>query len=279
LTNDPGCIEATLPTPAGPITFNFNSHHDRDYIASLIRANGLIDYEAPTPAVFAALVQDSPGLVLDIGANSGLFSLLAAAANVRVRVHAFEPLDDARDALCANIADNPNLQSRIVVEPFGLSCADGELGFYETINDQGLLSTSSSLELAHAQRIGAYCERRIRVMKLDTWATTHDREEIQLMKMDVEGHEYAALEGGRQTIARHRPFIIVEMLGHADFEGVNKILRDENYLDFALAREALRNCVDVRFHEDAWNHLLCPVEKAHRILMLCRQLNVHMRFS
>jgi hypothetical protein len=41
----------------------------------------------------------------------------------------------------------------------------------------------------------------------------------------------------------------------------------------------LRHCLRVGFHGDAWNHLLCPAEKAHHILTLCRELDLRLEFA
>jgi FkbM family methyltransferase len=38
-----------------------------------------------------------------------------------------------------------------------------------------------------------------------------DLDDVRFVKMDIEGHEYAALLGARQTIARDRPVLLVEM--------------------------------------------------------------------
>jgi FkbM family methyltransferase len=199
--------------------------------------------------------------------------LLAAAASSTVRVCAFEPVGDARELLCTNLALNPELAPRIVVEPRALSRVCATLPFFETINDRGFVSTSSSLELGHATEVGDHFRRDVVTETLDGWAASNDVGPIRLVKMDVEGHEHAVLEGGRRLMDRHRPFIIAEMLGGADFSALSRIFLEDDYRDFALAPDALRECATLRFHSDAWNHLLCPVEKISRISLLCEQLD------
>jgi hypothetical protein len=102
-------FELSLPGAGDPIHFAFTSGGDRDHIAYLVRVQGLASYEAPTPAVFAGLIREAPGLVLDIGANTGIFTLLAVAASADVRVCAFEPLEAARQLLYANISCNAEM--------------------------------------------------------------------------------------------------------------------------------------------------------------------------
>jgi FkbM family methyltransferase len=267
-------FELSLSGPGDPIQFAFTSGGDRDHIAYLVRMHGLASYEVPTPAVFAGLIRAAPGLVLDIGANTGIFTLLAVAASADVRVCAFEPLEAARQLLHANVSCNPEMGSRIAVEPIALSRVRAIVPFFETINDQGLISTSSSLEQGHAMQVGTHIRHEITTETLDDWAEASSQEPIQLMKIDVEGHEHAVIEGGRQTIGRHRPIIIVEVLGSADFTALDRVLVEDDYRDFALSPGGMRGCPSIRFHPDAWNHLLSPAEKVGLVSTVCQRLGL-----
>ena len=262
------------PSPTELISFVLGNRSRLDHIANLVQAGGLAAYEAPTPGVLISLCRDQPGLMLDIGANTGLFSLLAAAASAELEVVAFEPLAPVRKLLEDNLRLNPDLSRRIRVEPFGLSRSAGSFPFYETINDLGLVTTSSSLELGHAQQAGQYREHRIETRTLDDWAEALADAAIQVVKCDVEGHEHAVIEGGWRTLARHRPFVVIEVLGVVETGIHNRLLDELGYLDFALTPSALRHCTSVRFHPDAWNHLLVPAERAGRVFSLCRQLGL-----
>jgi FkbM family methyltransferase len=82
--------------------------------------------------------------------------------------------------------------------PIALSRVPAIVPFFETINDQGLISTSSSLEQGHAMQVGTYIRREITTETLDDWAEATLKEPVQLIKMDVEGHEHAVIEGGRR---------------------------------------------------------------------------------
>jgi FkbM family methyltransferase len=269
----------TASLSARPIEFAFSDSNGLDHIAGLVRDHGLPAYERPMPEMLAWLARQSTGFVLDVGANTGLFSLLMAAANPLARVCAFEPLENIARILRDNLALNPQLAPRVKVYPFGLSDAAGSFDFYETINDFGLLTTSSSLEIDHAQRIGAYEKRVVVVETLDEWAARVGGAEISLMKIDVEGHEYAVISGGRETIARDRPFITVEVLGESRIDSINDLLFESDYLAFALTPEALRLCATVRHHPDGWNHLLCPAEHAARVFHACRELNLRLEIA
>lgn len=267
-------VGMSLPGLGEPICFAFTSGGERDHIASLVNAHGLASYEAPTPTVLAGLIREVSGLVLDIGANTGIFTLLAAAARATARVCAFEPLESARKLLHANIACNPGMAPRIAVSPLALSHARAVVPFFETINDYGLISTSSTLEQNHAMQVGNHVRREIATDTLDDWMEASGEGPIGLMKIDVEGHEHAVIEGGRHTIRRDRPIVIIEILGAADITALNSMLAEHDYRDFILSPEGLRGCPDIVFHEGLWNHLLCPVEKIGLVSTVCQRIDL-----
>jgi FkbM family methyltransferase len=256
------------------VEFRLGDSAHLDYIAGLVRQHGLSAYEAPMPDLMAWLVRLSGGFMLDVGANTGLFTLLAAAANPMIKVCAFEPLASVNALLRANLALNPRLAGQINVYQLGLSNVAGSFDFYETINDHGLVTTSSSLELGHAQQVGEYRKQVITTETMDAWASRLEIGRICLIKIDVEGHEYAVIEGARETIARHRPFMTIEVLGESRVDTINQLLFESSYLDFAITPTALRLCQQIRHHPDGWNHLLCPSEQAALLLQGARELNL-----
>jgi FkbM family methyltransferase len=262
--------------PSRPVEFRFSDGGRRDYVATLVRDHGLAAYEAGMPRLIAWFVGRQRGIMLDVGANTGLFSLLAAAANPAIKVCAFEPLASVRDLLHANLALNPLLASRVSVYSLGLSDRAGTLEFYETINKHALVPTSSSLELAHVEEIGHYKKHNINVDTLDNWSSFISGNAINVIKIDVEGHEDAVLLGGRKTIQRHRPFITIEVLSPSRVHVIKMILNEINYLDFVITPDALRHCDEVHHHGDGWNHLLCPAECAAQILQACRELDLRL---
>jgi FkbM family methyltransferase len=227
----------------------------------------------------AWLVRQSNGCVLDIGANTGVFSLLAAAANPGIRVCAFEPLESVCMLLRDNLALNPDLADRISVYPFALSNASGSCEFYETINGAGLVTTSSSLELAHVLQVGAFRRHVIPIDTIDGWTATLGLGGIALIKIDVEGHEYAVMEGGRATMSHHRPWLTIEVLGNAPAEYLTRMVDEIGYCDFVISPGQLRYCAVVRHDPYGWNHLLCPAESVSRLLQGCRELGLRLEID
>jgi len=259
-----------------PVSFMIGSRCHLDYYAGIARREGLAAYEAPTPALISCLVRGGAGSVLDIGAHTGLLTLLAAASDAQTTVHAFEPLPKAREALEANVRLNPDFAARVHVHAVALSDHEGEVTFYETINDMGYISTSSSIEISHASSIdhGVFRELRVPACRLDDWAAGHlGTGRLKLIKIDVETHEYAVLAGGMKTITEQRPMIVAEVLPGAITEPHNALLAN-GYLDFAIKPNALVQLPLVGYYHGAANHLLCPTDRTHEALGLCRRLGL-----
>jgi FkbM family methyltransferase len=136
---------------------------------------------------------------LDIGANVGIFS--RAFADRFDEVVAFEPVPQTRECLELNVPEN------VRVEPYALADAPGVLKMYRT------KGSGASFVCDHPQVIipeGAQLkEGRIIDVPVKT-LDSYDFDAVDLIKMDIQGAEYPALLGARETILRHRPVIMVE---------------------------------------------------------------------
>lgn len=260
--------------------FRFSCSGDLDTVGVTVSTYGLSAYETPVTDILIELMKTANGVVLDVGANTGLYALAAAAANRSVQVIAFEPLEPARDLLQRNIALNPELAPRITIEPVGLSNETGSFSFYETINNRGYISTSSSLEQRHAQTVGdEYVKRVIHTITLDSFAQTLGDKTVSFMKIDVEGHEHAVISGGKRFLATHRPIFTIEVLGNSEKSPIDNFLAREDYLAFAMAPGVLHQGERIMFFPDAWNHLLILAEKLKQVFTLCRTLNLRLELS
>ena len=147
------------------------------------------------------------GTFLDVGANIGYFSLVAAGCvGPRGRVVAVEPNPGAFEALRRHVEANGLGQ----VEPqrLALADADGVLGLYAPPAGESRDYNVTCLPRPDWTAIDVPCHRLDDC--LDRWRV--DR--VDLMKMDVEGAEPRVLAGGatrlKQGVVRH---LIVELNG------------------------------------------------------------------
>ena len=79
--------------------------HSDDYIAAQVFWKGYKGYEGSSIEAFYHLSKKS-SVILDIGANTGYFTLIAAFSNPKAMVHSFEPVGRIYNRLNLNIKIN-----------------------------------------------------------------------------------------------------------------------------------------------------------------------------
>lgn len=230
-------------------------------------ARGIQDgsYEAPLPMILSALVARTTGLFLDVGANNGVYSMIAAATRADVHVIAFEPFPPVLSLLRDNIALN-KFQGRIKVQPVALSDSKGAVPIYLPAQDHGLVETSASLQagfIANSQSTMTVPTARLDDIPID--------DPVSVIKVDIEGFELEFLRGASALIARDRPFIFAEMLSAstAKFPEISQRLFDHGYMAFRLRPDQAIHAHWIVFDEHAWNYALIPVEKLPLFRAVC----------
>lgn len=155
------------------------------------------DGKVPEPEVFFAMRRMvAPGdIVIDGGANVGLFTLLLSRIVGHGLVFSFEP--DRRNIvkLRKNIEINGLKNCRVYEEALHLH--SGAVKFYES-EDNGESSTV---------RIDGADSYFVQSVSLDCFLN----EKISLIKLDVEGSEWDVICGGRKFFASQQPNIIMEL--------------------------------------------------------------------
>ena len=134
--------------------------------------------------------------VADIGANTGLWTY---AFGRSVPVDAFEPLPEPARVLQALAATLPAVR----VHQVALSSREGTAQLYVPY-----LNGHPHSELARFMPVDGPHETVVVPMRtLDSYGLRN----VGLLKVDVEGHERAVLEGAGETIARERPVLLIEI--------------------------------------------------------------------
>ncbi len=132
-------------------------------------------------------------VILDIGANIGNHTLFFANELGAKRILAFEPVRETFLVLQKNISLN-SLKKAVQVYNIGLSDKVSSAGF-RTYNYENIGGTS--LEEGAGD---------IPISTIDDM----DISRVGFMKIDVEGMELNVLKGGRKTIERDKPIIMIE---------------------------------------------------------------------
>jgi FkbM family methyltransferase len=160
-------------------------------------------YEPATTRFLAERLR--PGDVfVDVGANSGYFTLLAdASVGPGGRVCAFEPNEPLCAMIGRSLARNA-LADRVTVENMALTRADGQTLRLYVSRDPGNLGISSLHPWQGHVAAGALASDTYRDVpggRFDTWRRARGLPRVDWIKIDVEGAEQEVLEGMTETLA------------------------------------------------------------------------------
>ena len=141
---------------------------------------------------------------LDIGANHGSYSLMAAPAVKEGRVLAFEPHPRLAELLRGSFAANRFRNAEV----FDVACADrnGEATLYVPRTMSGIGGLYESFSGGNGR-----LRFNVPVRRLDDILAGQTLPGTVVMKLDVEGSEMAVLRGARELIRKHRPLILLEL--------------------------------------------------------------------
>ena len=140
----------------------------------------------------------SPTVVLDVGANSGTHTI--AVQEYSEQIHCFEPYEPVRNSLAKNIHSNG--LTNVVIHPFGLSDRNAQLPFHPgRSGNQGTGSFADDTDQAI----------RLPVRIGDEVIQEGGFGEVDLIKIDVEGHECQVLRGLESTLNQTRPIVMWEL--------------------------------------------------------------------
>jgi FkbM family methyltransferase len=154
------------------------------------------------------------GTVLDVGAHTGYYTVLASAlAGAAGRVHAFEPQPRNARFLRRHVAINGCANT--VVEELAVSARSGTAFFGAgSGSGTGRLRPDGPLE--------------VRTVSLDDYCDRHHLAP-DVIKVDVEGAEADVLRGAERVLRRDRPVVLLSTHGKAAHEESLAMLADLGY--------------------------------------------------
>lgn len=174
----------------------------------------------------------SGGVLVDIGANIGFHSLNVAKIFNNIIVHAFEPNLDIADQFAKSI--QRNCLSNITIHRVGLSDVAEESTLY--IRDENT-GGSSLNPIVPEVDFRVYHSVQITLRRLDDEIS--EAVKVDVIKIDVEGHEYEALRSSARILGRWHPVTVMEFspaFYEADYIGKSvdfiKYLREFGYSFF-----------------------------------------------
>jgi FkbM family methyltransferase len=196
-------------------------------------------WEEPTTAMFKRVVKEGD-VVVDLGANIGYFTLLAARlVGKKGKVYAFEPEPINYSLLTKNI--KLNRYDNVVPEQKAVSNVKGMIKLFLSDKDTG----AHTLRQHHVERefatkqFGAFVE--VESVVLDDYFKNRERS-IDVIKMDIEGAEVAALSGMDRILKENQDLKIfsefypsaIREFGDLPEEFARKLMDDYHFSLFAI---------------------------------------------
>lgn len=135
--------------------------------------------------------------VVDVGANVGDWTALALSINSSLQVHCFEPSAVTFQRLKARNFDG------VILNNFGMSSTPGERTLYVFTDGAGTNSLYCREGLEDGCGLGPQqWEESVRVDTIDAYCQRAGVQVIDLMKVDVEGHELEVFKGAAGMLAQ-----------------------------------------------------------------------------
>ena len=188
-------------------------------------------FEKETTEIFLKIIKPHM-VVFDVGANFGYYTALTAARlNSEGHIHAFEPTLNYRQRLLGNLVAN-RLESHVTVHPVALSNRNGDA-------DIRIGNSSATMH-----PVGDYgSTEKIMLKKLDDFVVEQKIDRIDMIKVDIDGHEPLFIEGSVNTLTRFRPGLVLEfneqnLRQHGSSANAQRKLLEE--MDYVLYSEKTR---------------------------------------
>lgn len=176
---------------------------------------------------------DAGSIVYSLGIGDDIEFDLSVIEKYGVEVHAFDPTPSSIDML-----EGREPPQRFEFHPWAVTAADGSLTFYPRLKKDGTKSDVMYTLIAEEETVDDAIE--VPAYSLSTIIQKLGHEQIDLMKMDIEGAEYEVLDGLLASPIKPTQ-LLVEF--HHRFPGIGldktadviERLRDAGYKIFAIS--------------------------------------------
>lgn len=195
-----------------------------DIIGRSLFWNGLDAWEWIVLREFVPRAKSARGF-LDIGANTGVYTLLGTAVNPGLNAIAFEPAPEPLARLQHHVDINA-LRNRVQVQPVAVSDRTGTSRFFVPDGKADM----SFLEGAQTPSVPG---RWVDVPTISARHAVPAGFPVDLVKIDVENAEGQVIESLQPILHLHRPTLIVEMLPEGSHEQARRVLAA---LDYRIGR-------------------------------------------
>jgi len=263
-------LDWTDPTTGIQLTFELDPGDIRTFPPTLI-AEG--NYEPVLSNLLFSMLRQSKTFV-DVGANVGLYTVAAVRITDGIRVISYEPNPVVFSKLSRNLTLNNGLDKASLRNLAVSNEVNGSVDFFvPKLTGSG----GGSMSNLHPEE-GSPVMQRISTTTLDR--DLHDLTEVDLMKVDVEGHEFKVMQGGLTIIKSFYPTIVIELLRKwmAPFgdhpQDVVALLRGAGYDAFAITDLGCESISEITDVTVATNFVFCHPSRPNHLATIKSALSL-----
>jgi len=186
-------------------------------------------YEPMSLALWSLMARKAD-VILDVGAHTGVYSIAAGIANGRSTVISIEPSWLNLSRLAANLRANDLDHDYII--PAAISDTEGVADF--TLQTQFVYHSTGG-------KLGSTSDPRslqVRTLRIDSLYRQH-KIAVNLMKIDVEGHEAKVLKSMPDVLSECAPDILIETIDLNAANQCTSILKGHGYRFFCIDDAAM----------------------------------------
>lgn len=190
--------------------------------------------------------------IIDVGAYSGIYSLVSATINSDAKIYAFEPMEHNYNLLSENIKLN-----NFKIEKVNKACSNfnGKATVY--IRKDQTYVTSVTVNKSLLAPTTPQNSILIETVSLEDYILKHKLSNIDLIKIDVETHEAEVLEGLGSILDKYRPTLLIEVLNDEVGKSIQNIITDMEYLFFDVDENSgIKQVYEIK-KSSYFNYLIC----------------------
>ncbi|MBK6731441.1 MAG: FkbM family methyltransferase [Bacteroidetes bacterium] len=263
-----GNFKITLDSGTPIILYTNQTSH----VSQVIFWEGIYAYEYIR--LFESIIKECKGF-LDIGANTGIYSLIAASCNKEIQVIAFDPTDAAQYYLQKNIIAN-GFANRIHNYQLAVSDKKTILQFYKVRNPKYpylKYNLGGASSLIHKPE--HYETMEVECVQGDAFiAEHHPQLQIDFIKVDAEGAEPEIIQGLTSVIEKYKPIVVCEVRHNEITNALADFFRTRNYGFYLFTKNALLQVENFNaMPNDSTDCFFVHEEKKE---LMCKFINVKM---
>ncbi len=201
-------------------------------------------------------LSENARVIFDIGANTGIYSLVTKSINKTSIIHAFEPSKNTYNKLLENNKIN---NYNIICNEIALSNTDGFSAFFDSF-DSNQTSASMSIEMSNNWTDYQINKYSVQTMTYKNYINKNkiNLEEIDLIKIDVEMFEPEVMEGFEEVLFNLTAFVFIEVLNDEVADKLNVIFNNKFTFYHLQENETLLKRKSLQVVPLKWNYLACP---------------------